>query len=33
MLKKFKIKHGMEGFEERNNFLHRTFFRFKFDFE
>jgi hypothetical protein len=33
MLKKFKIKYEIEGFEERNNFLHRNFFRFEFDFE
>jgi hypothetical protein len=29
----FEIKYGFEGFEERNNFLHRNFFRFKVDFE
>jgi hypothetical protein len=32
-IKKFKIKYGCEGFEERNNFLHHNFFRFKMDFE
>jgi hypothetical protein len=30
-LKKFRIKYGIEGFEERNNFLHRNFFIFKVD--
>jgi hypothetical protein len=33
MLKKIEIKYGCEGFEERNNFLHRKFFIFKMDFE
>jgi hypothetical protein len=32
-LKKIEIKYGCEIFEERNNFLHRNFFRFKMDFE
>jgi hypothetical protein len=31
-LKKIEIKYGFEGFEERNNFLHRNFFIFKMDF-
>jgi hypothetical protein len=31
--KKIEIKYGCEIFEERNNFLHRNFFRFKTDFE
>jgi hypothetical protein len=30
-LKKFKIKDGREGFEERKNFLHRNFFRSEMD--
>jgi hypothetical protein len=33
MLEIFKIKYGIYGFEERNNFLHRNFFIFEFDFE
>jgi hypothetical protein len=33
LLIKIKIKYGPEGFEERNNFLHRNFFRFGVDFE
>jgi hypothetical protein len=32
-LKKIQTKYGNEGFEERNNFLHRNFFRFKMKFE
>jgi hypothetical protein len=32
-LENFKIKYGFEGFEERNNFIHRNFFRFKIYFE
>jgi hypothetical protein len=28
-LKKFEIKFSFEGFDERNNFLHRNFFIFK----
>jgi hypothetical protein len=32
-IQKFEIKYGCEGFEERNNFLHRNFFRFEIDFE
>jgi hypothetical protein len=32
-LKKFEIKYDREGFEERNNFLHRKFFRFEMKFE
>jgi hypothetical protein len=32
-LKKFRIKYGFEGYEERNNFLHRNFFIFEIDFE
>jgi hypothetical protein len=30
---KNKINYGCEGFEERNNFLHRNFFKFEVDFE
>jgi hypothetical protein len=33
VLENFKIKYEFEVFEERNNFLHRNFFRFKLDFE
>jgi hypothetical protein len=33
LLDKFKIKYGYEGFEDRNNFLHRNFSRFEMDFE
>jgi hypothetical protein len=33
VLRKIEIKFGLEGFEERNNFLHRNFFRFRVDFE
>jgi hypothetical protein len=32
-LKKFEIKYGCEGFEERNNFLQLNFFRLEVDFE
>jgi hypothetical protein len=32
-LKIFEIKYSWEGFEERNNFLHRNFFKFKLDFK
>jgi hypothetical protein len=32
-LKIFEIKYGFEGFEERNNFLYRNFFKFEVDFE
>jgi hypothetical protein len=32
-IENFEIKYGCEGFEERNNLLHRNFFRFKMDFE
>jgi hypothetical protein len=32
-LKKFEIKYGFEGFDGRNNFLYRNFFRFKVDVE
>jgi hypothetical protein len=32
-LKIFEIKYCYEGFEERNNFLHRNFSRLKMDFE
>jgi hypothetical protein len=31
--KKIEIKYGFEGFEERNNFLHRKFFIFEMDFK
>jgi hypothetical protein len=27
LLEKFEIKYGSEGFVERNNFLHRNFFK------
>jgi hypothetical protein len=30
---KFEIKYGHEGFEERDNFLHRNFFIFEMKFE
>jgi hypothetical protein len=33
VLKKFQIKYGIQGFEERNKYLHRNFFRFELDFE
>jgi hypothetical protein len=33
LLEKFQIKYGMEGFEERDNFLHRNFFGFELNFE
>jgi hypothetical protein len=29
---KISIKYDCEGFEERNNFLHRNFFRFEMKF-
>jgi hypothetical protein len=29
----FEIKYGLSGFEGRNSFLQRKFFRFKMDFE
>jgi hypothetical protein len=32
-LKKIEIKYDCEGFEERNNFLHRNFSRFEVDFK
>jgi hypothetical protein len=32
-LKIFEIKYAFEGFEERNNFLYRNFFKFEVDFE
>jgi hypothetical protein len=32
-LKKFEIKYGFQGFDERNNFIHKNVFRFKVDFE
>jgi hypothetical protein len=32
-LENFKIKYGCEGFDERNNYLHRNFFRFEMSFE
>jgi hypothetical protein len=28
-LKKYELKYDCEGFDERNNFLHRKFFRFE----
>jgi hypothetical protein len=33
ILKKFEIKYGPEGFEERSNFSYRNFLRFEMDFE
>jgi hypothetical protein len=30
---KFELKYGFEGFDERNNFLHRNFSRFEMDFK
>jgi hypothetical protein len=33
MLENFQIKYKIEGFEERNNFLHINFFRFEIDFK
>jgi hypothetical protein len=32
-LEKFKIKYCFEGFDERNNFLHRNVSRFEMDFK
>jgi hypothetical protein len=32
-IKKFEIKYVFEGFDERNNFLHRNFSRFEMDFK
>jgi hypothetical protein len=32
-LKSIEIKYGHKGFKERNNFLHRNFFRFKMKIE
>jgi hypothetical protein len=32
-LKKIEVKYGCEGFEERNNFLHRNFYRLEMDFK
>jgi hypothetical protein len=29
----FEIKYGFEGFDERNNFLHRNVFKFEVDVE
>jgi hypothetical protein len=33
VLENFQIKYELEGFEERNNFLHRKFFRFEMGFK
>jgi hypothetical protein len=33
VLQKIEIKYDFEGFEDRNNFLHRNFFRPRLDFE
>jgi hypothetical protein len=33
VLRKLEIKYGLEGFEERNKFLNRNFFRFKVKFK
>jgi hypothetical protein len=32
-LKKFEIKYGFEGFDERNNFSYKNVLRFEVDFE
>jgi hypothetical protein len=32
-LKQFEIKYGCEVFEERNNFIHRSFFKLEMDFK
>jgi hypothetical protein len=32
-VKQFEIKYGSEGFEEKNNFLHRNFFRSEMNFQ
>jgi hypothetical protein len=32
-LRKFVIIYGFEGFEERNNFLHRNLIKFDVDFK
>jgi hypothetical protein len=32
-IENFQIKYITEGFEERDNFLHRNFFRFEVDME
>jgi hypothetical protein len=32
-IKKIEIKYSCEGFEERNIFLHRNFFKFEINFE
>jgi hypothetical protein len=32
-IKKFEIKYGVEGFEERNNFIHMNFSIIEMDFE
>jgi hypothetical protein len=32
-LEKIETKYGCEGIEERNNFLHRNFYRSKMNFE
>jgi hypothetical protein len=32
-LQKFEIKYGFDGFDERKNFLHRDFSRFKMNFK
>jgi hypothetical protein len=33
LARKFEIKYGFEGFDERNNFAYRNFLGFKMDFE
>jgi hypothetical protein len=33
VLENFQIKYAFEGFEKRNDFLHRNFFRFEVKFE
>jgi hypothetical protein len=32
-LENFELKYGDEGFKDKNNFLHRNFFRFEIYFE
>jgi hypothetical protein len=32
-LKKFEIKYGCQGFEERNKLIHANVFKFEVDFE
>jgi hypothetical protein len=32
-LENFEIKYGFEGFEDKNNFIHKNIFILKVDFE